>query len=628
MSVGDSWSQKFKISEANLQAWKTEAGPGVDLLAWCLLTGKINEDEYLNWASQHHELPVLSNDYFSLPPDLKFWEEAKQAGPWNSSLIPLNRWDNAWMIACVSPENLPPLPQPHRLVLASARAMKLLWVTLNDGVDAAPTSVEAVAVAVAPAAQPVALNFNLSPTPPPAIAIPEVALSEPISAPPPSASPPPLAAEVSPASSPLDFKLNFSLETAPPPPPPSIGVVEMPSPTMPTPPDPVSAPSAPSPGDLASFLSQPVPPPPVAPSIEGTSSVSETSFSEGALSQTQAIAADELLKRVDIPEPHFAELTIPKTMVDIDFGSMQTASAEESNNEPEPTAQAAKAAEPEAPSKMGVLVGEPREEKPKVTAETRPADAAPVAKPTSTTKKPTTKPTSTLESKVVHHIPQAPALPEEALQPAEDTPTPSSEHPTNEKETQPSFSYKSVIHRVKELEATRTIDLNQLEQSKTKKRPKLAATDFPHCNNYEEVVEVAFRKMADLFEKSVMLIFQGGELRPWRWTASVGRDQKNKASKISLETPSIFRIVFRTRLPYHGYVVGNPINSAFFAEMNAGEVPPHVTIMPVMIQDQIAGMLMGISNAPVDLRTSLRQMEHITDGVNEAFKRIRANKAA
>jgi hypothetical protein len=153
-------------------------------------------------------------------------------------------------------------------------------------------------------------------------------------------------------------------------------------------------------------------------------------------------------------------------------------------------------------------------------------------------------------------------------------------------------------------------------------------TEFAHCGSYEDVTDVAFKKMHGIFQKGMLLIFQSGQLRPWRWTGNIIYAGKGKPNSIALETPSLFRIVYNTCLPYHGYVVASPVSTAFFAEFHGGRAPAHVTLMPIMVNGQVAGMLMGTTEEEVNLKTSLREMESMVSHINQAFTRIRGKKAA
>ena len=126
-----------------------------------------------------------------------------------------------------------------------------------------------------------------------------------------------------------------------------------------------------------------------------------------------------------------------------------------------------------------------------------------------------------------------------------------------------------------------------------------------------------------------MLTFQSGQLRPWRWTGNVSAKSKGKPPTIDLSSPSIFRIVLNSLLPYHGHIVPNAINNAFFAEFNGGRCPAHVTIMPLLVDGQLSGMVLGMTDAEINYKLSLHMMESFAADASKALQRIQgAGRAA
>ena len=58
------WIKFFQISDEKLYEFKKQKPIGMDLLLWCLETGKIKEEDYLNWAKDHYKIPILKESYF------------------------------------------------------------------------------------------------------------------------------------------------------------------------------------------------------------------------------------------------------------------------------------------------------------------------------------------------------------------------------------------------------------------------------------------------------------------------------------------------------------------------------------------------------------------------------------
>jgi hypothetical protein len=148
---------------------------------------------------------------------------------------------------------------------------------------------------------------------------------------------------------------------------------------------------------------------------------------------------------------------------------------------------------------------------------------------------------------------------------------------------------------------------------------------FDTCVNYEQVTETAFRLASPPFQRAMMLVFQGGFLKPWKWTQEF-HPRKEKPDPVDLESPSVFRIVYNTLLPYHGRIVPNDINSRFFDQVDGGRIPSHLTIVPILIDGHVAAMLLAATDADINYRSSLALMERIAEQMGEALKRIRTEK--
>lgn len=131
------------------------------------------------------------------------------------------------------------------------------------------------------------------------------------------------------------------------------------------------------------------------------------------------------------------------------------------------------------------------------------------------------------------------------------------------------------------------------------------------------------------FDGAMILVSKEDEtLQPWKWSDMLTSANNANLSSISLETPSIFRIVYRSQLPYHGRVAPSDINTAFFNAYFNGLLPAHATLVPVFVERKFAGMILGISNKPVAQNPGLREMESIAAKASEQIAKFKESTAA
>jgi hypothetical protein len=129
------------------------------------------------------------------------------------------------------------------------------------------------------------------------------------------------------------------------------------------------------------------------------------------------------------------------------------------------------------------------------------------------------------------------------------------------------------------------------------------------------------------FDQAMILIYQNHTLKPLKWDSS-WKKEAHTQDFIDLKSASIFRIVFDTKFPYHGYVIPNPINDAFFNGWNQGRYPEHVTIVPILENKNIVGMLLGTCSKIASQKFQVRHIETIAEECLKKVIRDQIKKAA
>lgn len=91
--------------------------------------------------------------------------------------------------------------------------------------------------------------------------------------------------------------------------------------------------------------------------------------------------------------------------------------------------------------------------------------------------------------------------------------------------------------------------------------------------------------------------------------------------EISVDSPSMFNIVAKTLKSYHGHVVPNEVNDRFFAKWNESSVPDHVTLSPLVLNNQLCGYLMGIGPKSAYNKNSLKLVEKLAEQIKTALEK-------
>lgn len=152
---------------------------------------------------------------------------------------------------------------------------------------------------------------------------------------------------------------------------------------------------------------------------------------------------------------------------------------------------------------------------------------------------------------------------------------------------------------------------------------RLDPIHLDQCRSIDEAGAQAIMQACNIFETAMILLFKDGDLLPWKWNDLFLSVHGDKPVPIDLIEPSIFKVVFRTAKPYHGYVVTSEVNQKFFNEFYRGMLPKHATVIPVMLDGRMGGMLLGFTNSKIDYRQSLRLMERLSFDLSRVFKSLR-----
>jgi hypothetical protein len=126
---------------------------------------------------------------------------------------------------------------------------------------------------------------------------------------------------------------------------------------------------------------------------------------------------------------------------------------------------------------------------------------------------------------------------------------------------------------------------------------------FSISRDEDEAASFVLAQFMTRFAGALILHRQGHELRPWRWPDSFEWQQD---AAIPLDKPSLFKIAFKSRQPYHGPVVSNGQNDAFFRSLGFEVPPAHVTAQPIVAGQDVVGILVGFGDAGTSAAANLQ----------------------
>lgn len=181
------------------------------------------------------------------------------------------------------------------------------------------------------------------------------------------------------------------------------------------------------------------------------------------------------------------------------------------------------------------------------------------------------------------------------------------------------------VTQIKATPIVRPLSATDLAKGDTTKEGKffLAEAFKKASAQWTNEAGLIFSQMKTHFEKSLIFAVdeEGNQARAISW--SDGFKPSNESS-VDLHRASIFRIASSTQKPFHGPISLNDVNEKFFNDWNNGFTPLHATIVPIMHESKLIGLLLGFGEASAYNRQVLQFTEKIAKEFSQKFSQAKA----
>lgn len=151
---------------------------------------------------------------------------------------------------------------------------------------------------------------------------------------------------------------------------------------------------------------------------------------------------------------------------------------------------------------------------------------------------------------------------------------------------------------------------------------KPAAVAAPSGDIESQEIDLAFRQLKEHFISSMILKADGNFISLYKWSPEFDLASVSDKCKIDLSGPSLFRIVSKTKLPYHGYVVDSPVHRDFFKSIGFDDLPASVTAVPIKIEDGLWGMLVSIGTEAAQRAKTLQVAETTVEKLTASLSSV------
>ena len=125
------WQTNFNLSEKDYTEWKNSDQQD-SLAVWAIKDNKINLDQYMDWATQHYQIPFLTDSFFhNITINLQFWNRIKDREEWNNTFLPLYEWQDILFAGCIKPVEKT-LDKNIVSILVSPKNLNMFWKKITE----------------------------------------------------------------------------------------------------------------------------------------------------------------------------------------------------------------------------------------------------------------------------------------------------------------------------------------------------------------------------------------------------------------------------------------------------------------------------------------------------------------
>lgn len=126
------WQDHFKGAIQNAENLYSKDSTDVSLLMFCLRSKLIPSAEYLAWAKENFQIPVLSEKFFQVhKPQQELYKKWQKVYKWTNECMPVAEWDGVLIVSCLEiPENYS-YAIPTTFVLTSHEVLDQTWLVYN-----------------------------------------------------------------------------------------------------------------------------------------------------------------------------------------------------------------------------------------------------------------------------------------------------------------------------------------------------------------------------------------------------------------------------------------------------------------------------------------------------------------
>lgn len=144
-----------------------------------------------------------------------------------------------------------------------------------------------------------------------------------------------------------------------------------------------------------------------------------------------------------------------------------------------------------------------------------------------------------------------------------------------------------------EIDSDASIRMQNYRIDQTTEKSWLEKAKESNQNLFKLSCDQIFTDLSAYLDQLIILSYNELSLSitPLYWNDHLPSNVSVRSYQIT--SPNIFRIVSMSEKPFHGAPILNDFNEKFFEDWHGGEIPNHLTIIPLLVSGKVVGMIYG-----------------------------------
>jgi hypothetical protein len=156
---------------------------------------------------------------------------------------------------------------------------------------------------------------------------------------------------------------------------------------------------------------------------------------------------------------------------------------------------------------------------------------------------------------------------------------------------------------------------------------KKAPATLDQAHSINEALAWFHKSIENYYAGVIYLAYESNMLRPLKASDNLKPVGDSALLSVDPNKASVFRIVKRTNMPYHGPVVDSELNKSFFESWGFTTYPAVVTALPLMVSGNSIGQILALGDDKCSPQEVLQMLERLTEKLGPALAQLQSKAA-